>query len=121
MLAWSQILYGAALSALLAALLLALPKGSRSLGGILPGALAALAGPIAWNAILRAAHGTQFFTDLPFAIFPVSWQDTGSGVFTLATAALTYGLWRGNEPTRRTTGYSLLAALAALLVDVYLY
>jgi len=121
MIDWGQILYGAALSAVLAAVLLAIPKGSRDLSGIVPGALAALAGPIAWNAILRAAHGTEFFTDLPLAIFPVSWQDTGSGVFTLATAAITYGLWRGTQPTSRTTGYGLLAAFAALLVDVYLY
>lgn len=53
-------------------------------------------------------------------MFPISWQDTGSGVFTLA-AAITYGLWSGDQATRRTTAYGLLAALAALLVDVYLY
>ncbi|MFF4605730.1 hypothetical protein ACFY12_23685 [Streptomyces sp. NPDC001339] len=29
----------------------------------------------------RATHGTQFFTDAPVAVFPISWQDTGSGVF----------------------------------------
>jgi hypothetical protein len=121
MIDWGQILYGAALSAVLAVVLLAIPKRSRDLGGILPGALAALTGPILWNAILRATHDTQFFTDLPLAVFPVSWQDTGSGVFTLATATLTYGLWRGGDPARRVAGYSLLAGLAALLVDVYLY
>jgi hypothetical protein len=121
MIEWWQILYGAALSALLAALLLAAPKPNRRRDIILPGALAALIGPIAWNAILHAAHGEQFFTDLPFILFPISWQDTGSGVFTLATATVAYGLLRGTEPTRRTTTYSLLAALAALLVDIYLY
>ncbi|MFF1899088.1 hypothetical protein [Streptomyces sp. NPDC058206] len=42
---------------------------------------------MAWNAILRAAHGEQFFTYAPVIVFPVSWQDTGSGVFTLAAAA----------------------------------
>ena len=121
MIEWWQILYGAALSALLAAGLLAVARSGRRFDVILPGALAALIGPIAWNAILRAAHGEQFFTDLPFIIFPISWQDTGSGVFALAAATVLYGLLRGDEPTRRATRYGLLAALAALLVDIYLY
>ena len=98
-----------------------MPKSGRRPDIILPGALAALLGPIAWNAILDAAHGNQFFTDLPFIVFPISWQDTGSGVFTLAAAPVLYGLFRGAEPARRVAGYGLLAALAALLVDVYLY
>jgi hypothetical protein len=41
-------------------------------------------------------------------------------VFTLAAAALVFALL-GGEPARRVTGYGLLAALAALLVDVYPY
>ena len=118
---WGQMIYGAALSALLAALLLAVAVRGRHPGVIVAGALAALIGPIAWNAILRAAHGNQFFTDLPFSVFPISWQDTGSGVFTLAAATILYGLFRSDEPARRAAGYALLAALAALLVDVYLY
>jgi hypothetical protein len=117
---WSEILYGAALSAIAAALLLAISVRGRRPAVIALGALAALGGPVAWNAILRAAHGNQFFTDAPVAVFPVSWQDTGSGVFTLAAAALVFAL-PGGEPARRVTGYGLLAALAALLVDVYLY
>ena len=121
MIEWWQILYGAALSALLAAGLLAVPGSGRRPDVIVPGALAALIGPIAWNAILHAAHGEQFFTDLPFIIFPISWQDTGSGVFTLGAATVLYGLFRGDQPARHATGYSLLAALAALLVDIYLY
>ncbi|MEU6803036.1 hypothetical protein [Streptomyces neyagawaensis] len=89
---------------------------------IATGALPAAAGPIAWNAILRAAPADQFFTDAPLAVFPVSWQDTGSGVFALAAATLTLGLGPlHNEPARRTVAYSLLAGAAALAVDVYLY
>ena len=69
----------------------------------------------------RAATGAEgFFVDIPFKPFPVSWQDTGSGVFTLAAAALAYAAM-GTERTRRTTGYGLLAAIGALLVDIYLY
>jgi hypothetical protein len=119
---WAQITYGAALSALLAGMLLAaLLRGHRP-PVIVAGALAAAIGPLAWNGILRAAHGVQFFTDAPLAIFPVSWQDTGSAVFALATAALTLGLGPLQaEPARRTVLYALVVSLAALVVDVYLY
>ncbi|MEU6807914.1 hypothetical protein ABZ920_02625 [Streptomyces sp. NPDC046831] len=122
MISWSQILYGAALSALLTAVLLAFAARPRRLAVITAGALAAAAGPIAWNAILRAAHGEEFFTDAPLAVFPVSWQDTGSGVFALATGAMALGLGPlCNEPAHRTATCALLAGLAALVVDVYLY
>ncbi|GAA1707980.1 hypothetical protein [Streptomyces yatensis] len=122
MIGWGQIFYGAALSAVLSGVLLAIVLRGRRLAVIVTGALAAAAGPIAWNAILRAAHGDQFFTDAPLAAFPVSWQDTGSGVFALATAVLALGLGPlRNEPARRTVTYALLAGLAALVVDVYLY
>ncbi|MEV6742626.1 hypothetical protein AB0N14_39555 [Streptomyces sp. NPDC051104] len=54
-------------------------------------------------------------------VFPVSWQDTGSGVFTLAAASLGYGLGTlATQPARTSIRYALLAAVAALLVDVYL-
>ncbi|MYS88847.1 hypothetical protein SCNRRL3882_1499 [Streptomyces chartreusis NRRL 3882] len=122
MIGWGQIGYGAVLSAVFAAVLPAVVTRGRRIGVIVTGALAAAAGPVAWNAILRAAHGEQFFTDAPIAVFPVSWQDTGSGVFALAAAALAYGLGPlATEPARRTAGYALLAGLAALLADVYVY
>lgn len=121
MIGWGQIAYGAAPSAVIAAVFIALARG-RGPAVVATGALAAVAGPVAWNAMLRAAHGEQFFTDAPVSVFPVSWQDTGSGVFTLAAAAVGYGpgpLWF--QPTRTSVRYALLAAVAALLVDVYLY
>jgi hypothetical protein len=122
MIDWGEIGYGAALSAIAAAVLLAGATRGRRPAVIVTGALAAAAGPVAWNAILRAAHGDQFFTDAPLTVFPVSWQDTGSGVFALAVAALLYGLGPLRaEPARRTVVYALLAGLAAFLVDIYLY
>jgi hypothetical protein len=122
MISWTQIAYGAALSAVAAAILLAVAIRARSPIVILTGAVAAAAGPFAWNAILHATHGTEFFTDAPLVIFPVSWQDTGSGVFAFAVALLGYGLGPlSDEPARRATTYALLAGLAALVVDVYLY
>ncbi|WP_330308449.1 MULTISPECIES: hypothetical protein [unclassified Streptomyces] len=121
MIGWAQIGYGAVLSAVFAAGLIVVARG-RTRAVVMTGALAAAVGPLAWNAVLRAAHGDQFFTDAPVIVFPVSWQDTGSGVFTLAAAALGYGLGPlAAQPTRTSIRYALLAAGAALLVDVYLY
>jgi hypothetical protein len=96
-LSWASILYGAALSAAAAGAALAgLARRATSPAGrqaavITAGMLATDAGPIAWNAILRATHASQFFTDAPVAVLPASWQDTGSGVFALATTAVLLG------------------------------
>lgn len=121
MLSWSAIVYGGALSAVLAALF-ALAARARSLPILLAVAAGAFAGPVAWNSMLRATAANQFFVDAPIPVFPISWQDTGSGVFGLATLALILG----GGPLRAGSGgrlalLSLLGALAALLVDIYLY
>jgi hypothetical protein len=66
---------------------------------------------------LHAAHGSQFFTDAPVALLPASWQDTGSGTFALALAAV--GLAAGPlaaAPSRRAIGLALLCGLVAFLV-----
>jgi hypothetical protein len=116
------IAYGAALSALLAVVLVALIGRQRSPGVLVAVAVGTFAGPVAWNAILRATAANQFFVDAPIAVFPVSWQDTGSGVFTLAALAVLLGLGPlRTEPGRRLTLVALLGALGALLVDIYLY
>src|SRR5262249_38296595 len=121
MIGWGTILYGAALAALAAAALGLLAR-VRSMVVILAMAVSAGGGSIGWNAILRATHAEEFFTDAPIAIFPVSWQDFGSGVFTLATASVLLGLGPlHNTSARRVTTLALLAAAGALLVDIYLY
>jgi hypothetical protein len=103
MISWSSIVYGAALSAVLAA---ALARGHR-ITAALTCAVAVAAGPVAWNAILRATHASRFFHDAPIAVMPASRQDTGSGVFTLAAAALLTGLGPlGHLPARRTATHS---------------
>jgi hypothetical protein len=122
MLSWASILYGAALSAVVAGAALAALARPRQPVVILTGVLATAAGPLAWNAILRATHASTFFTDAPLVILPASWQDTGSGVFTIATTAIVLGLGPlGGQPARRVVPLALLAGLAAFLVDVYLY
>jgi hypothetical protein len=122
MIGWDSIAYGAALSAVVAGVLVAaVARGHRLSAGI-GAAIGAAAGAIAWNAILRATHADTFFTDAPVAVMPASWQDTGSGVFAVAVTAVLLGLGPlGRVPARRVVCYGLLAGLAAFLVDVYLY
>jgi hypothetical protein len=122
MLDWTTIVYGAALSALAAAVLVAALVKPRRPAVIATAAAGALVGPLAWNAILRAAHGSQFFTDAPVAVLPASWQDAGSGVFAVAVTALCLGAGALAAGTgRRLAAAAALAGLAAFLVDVYLY
>jgi hypothetical protein len=118
---WDKILYGAALSAVFAVGGLAV-LGSRRIAVLASAGASAFVAPIGWNAVLRATHAREFFTDAPLDVFPVSWQDTGSGVVTVAVAAVLLGLGALRAaPARQAALVALGAGLAALLVDVYLY
>src|SRR5215212_7170031 len=93
MLRWSTIVSGAALSgAVAAALLIVLERRRVSRVVLAVAAVSAVAAPIGWNAVLRATHAREFFTDAPIAAFPVSWQDAGSGVVTFALTSALLGL-----------------------------
>src|SRR4051812_7475699 len=118
---WNAVFAGVVLSAILAALAVRFALQERRLSVLVTSALAALLAPLAWDVILRHTGG-DFFVDAPGYVFPVSLEDTGSGVFTVAIAALILGF----GPQRATAGRRLALAalacgLAALLVDIYLY
>ena len=122
MLSWGVITYGAALSAVLALVLVFVVARERRPSTLAVVAAGAIVGPVAWNAILRATNGEQFFTDAPIPVFPISWQDTGSGVFALAALTLLLGLGPLRAaPGRRLSLLAGLGAIGALLVDLYLY
>jgi CHASE2 domain-containing sensor protein len=72
MLSWGVIGYGAALSALVAAVLVALGGRERRPAVLACAAVSALLGAASWNAILRATHADQFFHDAPIPVFPIS-------------------------------------------------
>ncbi len=118
-----SMLYGAALSSVLAVLLVAAAAKARRIAVLATAAVAAFLMPICWNSILRATGATAAFShDLPFKPFPVSWQDTGSGVFTLAGAALAFAFGiAAREPARRAAQLALLTAVGAFLIDIYTY
>jgi len=122
-LSWGTIVYGAVLSGFAAGLLVyAAVRRDRRFDLVAASAVSATLGAFLWNAILHRVEGREFFVDAPVAVMPASWQDTGSGVFALAVAALGVGFGPGrDEPGRRVAALSLASGLAAFLVDVYLY
>ena len=60
--------------------------------------VAATLAPLLWDLILRHTGG-RFFTDAPGVVFPVSYEDTGSGVFATALASLL-----SDRPVKHTVG-----------------
>ena len=122
MLSWETIFYGAFVSAVLAAVAVAVLTRERRIVTALAGGALTFAGAVAWNSVLHVTQAHRFFTDAPIAVFPVSWQDTGTGVWVTALTAVVMGaaLLR-NDPARRTVAIALVCGLAALVVDVYLY
>ncbi|HEX4822089.1 MAG TPA: hypothetical protein VFV00_17925 [Acidimicrobiales bacterium] len=123
MIDWPQIFYGAGLSAIIAGFVFAVIRRERTAVVLLPVLAATFLGPLVWNAILHraATDADGFFVDIPFKPFPVSWQDTGSGVFTLATASVFLGIALRRETAGRVLGLASTAAAVAFLVDIYLY
>lgn len=121
MISWGTITYGALLSGVAAVPLVAVALRERRPAVLAAAALAAVAGPLAWNAILRDTDASGF-VEAPDAVLPASRQDTGSGVFALAAAAKPHRT--AASTTRRAL--ALLSgpspnAIAAFLVHVYLY
>jgi hypothetical protein len=120
---WGAIFFGAVLSTVVAGLVLVFVKRERTSRVLAPALAAAFLGPLAWNAILHrvATERDGFFVDIPFKPFPVSWQDTGSGVFALAVASLFLGVVLRRESAGRVLTLAALTAAVAFLVDIYCY
>src|SRR3954451_18878415 len=118
---WGAVAFGVVLSGVVGVAALALGLRERRPSVLAVGGLAAALGPLCWDLILRHTGG-DFFVDAPGVVFPVSFEDAGSGVFATALSALALGF----GPLRRATGgrvavASAICGLSALLVDVYLY
>ena len=118
---WGAVVFGVVATGVLTALVLALVLRERRARVLLAATLAAMLGPLLWDLVLRHTGG-DFFVDAPGYVFPVSFEDAGSGVVSLAIAAVVLGLGPlRDEAGRRTAILSGVAGLAALLVDTYLY
>ena len=118
---WGATIWGIAASAVLAVVAARFALRERRHTVLLAAALAAGLGPLLWDLILRHTGG-NFFVDAPGTVFPVSYEDTGSGVFATAIAVLLLGFGPLRGATgRRVASSALACGLAALLVDIYLY
>jgi hypothetical protein len=118
---WGALVWGAAASGLLALACVRVLQRERRPAVLAGAAVAAMVGPFLWNVILRHTGG-EFFVDAPVTVFPVSLQDTGSGVFALAASVLVLGFGPLRDARgQRVATTALICGLAALLVDIYLY
>ena len=121
MIEWGTVLYGAALTFVLVPLG-PLALGERSRPVLAACALTASCAAIAWNAVLMDVGAGGFFVDAPIAVIPVSWQDTGTGVWALALVSPILGLTVCRvRHAAEVARLAAASALVAFLVDVYLY
>lgn len=118
---WGATIWGIWASAALAVIALWFLLKESRVPVLVSSAAASLLGPLLWDLILRHTGG-KFLVDAPGYVFPVSYEDTGSGVFAAAIAALLlgFGALRA-EIGRRVALNVLVCGLAAFLVDIYLY
>ncbi len=118
---WGAVTWGVVASAMLAALGTRFLFRERRPSVLATAATAALLGPLLWDLILRHTGG-DFFVDAPGLVFPVSLEDTGSGVFATAIGALLLGLGSLRAASgRRVALGALVCGGASLIVDIYLY
>jgi hypothetical protein len=118
---WGAVVFGVAASAFVAGVGVRFLLRETRIAVLMVAVVSAALGPLFWDLVLRHTGG-RFFTDAPGVVFPVSYEDVGSGVWTMALA----GLMLGFGPMHRDAGnrvavVALACALAALLVDIYLY
>ena len=122
MISWATILYGAALTFVLVGVAVWV-AGRGALLTMVVAASASAAGALVWNAILHSISGVGgFFVDAAIAVFPASWQDTGSGVFALGMTALALGFGPLRAaPARVAARLAVLSGVVTFAVDMYLY
>ena len=113
---WGAVAWGVVASGVLAVLAVAFLLRDRR-----PAVLVTALAPLLWDLVLRHTGG-DFFVDAPGYVFPVSYEDAGSGVLATALSALALGFGPLAAATgRRVALTSATCGLAALLVDIYLY
>ena len=117
MLSWASILYGAALSAVVAGVAWLPWPAPGQLAAILTGVLAAAAGPVVLNAILRVTHASQFFTDAPLRLVPASWHDTAPAYCLSHRRRPPRGRATGRRPCQAQHRAGCASGLAAFLVE----
>jgi hypothetical protein len=116
---WSQVLFGSLIGPA-AGVLLLWSLRERRWATLAVTAASVCAGTWLWNSMLNVRRAGVIDGDIPFKPFPISWQDTGTGVFAFTFAALALlATIQRDEPGRRTLKIAGIAALAAFVMDVY--
>lgn len=116
---WGRVLFGSVVGPLVAVAALWLAKERRP-STLLITAAGVCSGTWLWNAMLNIRHANVIDGDIPFTPFPISWQDTGTGVFAFAfAAAALLATVNRNQPGHRTLKVAGIAGVAALVMDIY--
>jgi hypothetical protein len=116
---WSHVLYGSIIGPVVGTTLLWLLR-ERHKRTLAITAVGVFSGTWLWNLMLNIRHAGIIDGDIPFRLFPISWQDTGTGLFSFAVAtALLLATTHRNEVGHRTLKIAGIASTAALLIDIY--
>ena len=118
---WSHIA-GGSIAGTVIGLVILFAIGERDTTTLAATAAGVMAGTWLWNAMLNIRHATVIDGDIPFKPFPISWQDTGTGIFAFAftTAALLATTMRTAHGLRtlKTAG---IAAATTCIIDIYFW
>jgi hypothetical protein len=116
---WSHVVYGSLVGPVVGVAVLWILRERKPLA-LAVSAAGVCGGTWLWNSMLNIRHAGVIDGDIPFDPFPISWQDTGTGIFCFAvtTFALLATVHR-REPGLRTLKVAGIAAAAAFVMDVY--
>ena len=116
---WPRIVFGSIIGPAVGVALLYL-LGERQPRTLAVAAVAACAGTWLWNTMLNIRHATTIDGDIPFRPFPISWQDTGTAIFTFATVSGVLLATTGrHQPGRHTLKLAGIMTAAVLTLDIY--
>jgi hypothetical protein len=119
----TQILWAVFYSASLAGALLAAVQRPHRAAVAVVGALVAAVSAVGWSFIVRAMHQVSTFTEVPrLFVFPVVWEDLGSGVLGLGLALLMFAVGPlRTVPVRLLFPPALVPAGSALVTYIYVF
>jgi len=114
----TEILWTAALAAVVVGIVFAIIPTTRTPARIATGVGGTLLGWLAWNFMLHVTHASGIDTDAP--VIALSWQDAGSGVLTFVAVALILGLWIDRTlAAYKVIAMAALAGVTATVVDIF--